>query len=551
MKLGLGLGLAYGSGGGVAVPVGTTTSLTVEFVDASGGTLPHRVTCGAQEANLAIGDTEHTFSGLAYNTEYTVNVYAVDGEVESLALTVDVFTAPQFSPSGLAAEAQSESEIMLTWTDPVDPPASTGGGIEVWVSSNGIDFTLLDTVANAVEGYLHDGLTEATQRWYKVRAFNDNPSPHDDSYAAFTAVVNATTDADEVAPTVVSATVDGDQLVVTFDEPVGTGVDGEGGFAVDIDGGTQNIVATFDSLDGTDMIATFTLATPIVFGDVVTLQYDQPGDGWQDLATGANKLATFSGAAVTNATAAVFSPSSIDGLKLWLDATYEASMFTTEGGSTIVSADSDPVGRWEDRSGNGNHCTQSTAGAIPAYRTNIQATNPAIQFDGGDVLYAASKALPLKTSTTFIVAREVSQASDCGVFALTPSSGYDIDNVAAWVITTGSGSGRALLYSKNTTATIAGDNEFPWVILEVVMDGTNSRLRINGGTEEVGTNGVASSNATSSGYLIAGRYWNGAIMATNRLNGYFGEIINYDSALSSGDKTLVREYLATKWGITL
>lgn len=41
--------------------------------------------------------------------------------------------------------------------------------------------------------------------------------------------------------------------------------------------------------------------------------------------------------------------------------------------------------------------------------------------------------------------------------------------------------------------------------------------------------------------VMPGRYW----------NGYIGDIISFTTILSAGDRTLVRDYLGTKWGITV
>lgn len=47
-----------------------------------------------------------------------------------------------------------------------------------------------------------------------------------------------------------------------------------------------------------------------------------------------------------------------------------STLFQDSGASTAVTADSDPVGYIADLSGNGNHLTQSTAGARPTYKTS-------------------------------------------------------------------------------------------------------------------------------------------------------------------------------------
>ena len=74
-----------------------------------------------------------------------------------------------------------------------------------------------------------------------------------------------------------------------------------------------------------------------------------------------------------------FSPRSISGLKLWLEADRITGL-----------NDSDPVGTWSDLSGNGNHATQGTAAAKPLYKMGILNGRPVVRYDGTDDVMALS-----------------------------------------------------------------------------------------------------------------------------------------------------------------
>jgi hypothetical protein len=70
--------------------------------------------------------------------------------------------------------------------------------------------------------------------------------------------------------------------------------------------------------------------------------------------------------------AAAFSPAvlfagSVKGA--WYDPSDLSSMFQDTAGTTPVAANNDPVGRINDKSGNGNHLLQATAGKRPLYQT--------------------------------------------------------------------------------------------------------------------------------------------------------------------------------------
>lgn len=66
----------------------------------------------------------------------------------------------------------------------------------------------------------------------------------------------------------------------------------------------------------------------------------------------------------------------------WYDPSDLATLFQDAAGTVPVTADGDPVGLMLDKSGNGNHASQSTTAAKPAYRTD--GTLHWLEFDGVD-----------------------------------------------------------------------------------------------------------------------------------------------------------------------
>jgi hypothetical protein len=80
-----------------------------------------------------------------------------------------------------------------------------------------------------------------------------------------------------------------------------------------------------------------------------------------------------------------FSPATLPGLGLWLDASAPGTLFQTSTFASAAVANTDPVGAWLDRSGNGRHALQATSTKRPLLDANLR-----VRFDGIDDLMALS-----------------------------------------------------------------------------------------------------------------------------------------------------------------
>jgi hypothetical protein len=66
---------------------------------------------------------------------------------------------------------------------------------------------------------------------------------------------------------------------------------------------------------------------------------------------------------------------------LWLDGADASTLYDATSGGSLVAADG-AVARWEDKSGNARHVTQSDSGSRPARKTSIQNGRDVLRFDG-------------------------------------------------------------------------------------------------------------------------------------------------------------------------
>lgn len=106
--------------------------------------------------------------------------------------------------------------------------------------------------------------------------------------------------------------------------------------------------------------------------------------------------------------ASLFSAGQIGG---WYDPSDLNTLFQDSAGTTPVTAAGQPVGRILDKSGRGNHATQTTAGSRPLYQ--IDGTNrPYLSFDGVDDFLVTPTITPgTDKSQVFVGLRKLSDAA--------------------------------------------------------------------------------------------------------------------------------------------
>ena len=275
--------------------------------------------------------------------------------------------------------------------------------------------------------------------------------------------------------------------------------------------------------------------------------------------------------AVVQVAALSFAPSDITGLQLWLDASDASTLYDATTGGSLVAADG-AVKRWEDKSGNDRHATESTNG--PQRKTSKQNGRDTLLFDGSNAKLALASDLNLGTAQSVFV-------------AFTPAS--TITTTAAGSVLsggafTGSGTSEFLLALGNVTGGMADERVGFFVVAETTPAGVAQVYAQAKADEDVSGALVAFYSFTTSGDTFVGRL-NGASSFTSTtsisgadnggvgtwkstrtnyptkfrnigfrstafFNGDICEIIIYNSALSDTDREAVENYLLQKWAIS-
>lgn len=238
-----------------------------------------------------------------------------------------------------------------------------------------------------------------------------------------------------------------------------------------------------------------------------------------------------------------FSPSSIPGLQLWLDASDSSTLFQDSAGTTPAAADNDPVGYWGDKSGNGKHATQGTTANKFTRKNNIQNGHPALYMDGNDVLGTTSLSLTsfvalcvFKATSGIILYEQSVEANSTPDMMFLPTASPTIR--VRRVTTT---------QSKNAAVGWALDNVTRVTTFEFQGTMANLLLRSNGASVSLTANQTADLDGTATAtnaFFIGGQ---SGIVAT--VVGHIMELIIVSPHPGATAIAQLESYLNAKWAV--
>lgn len=225
---------------------------------------------------------------------------------------------------------------------------------------------------------------------------------------------------------------------------------------------------------------------------------------------------------------------------IWLDASDSATLFDATSGGSAVGPDG-AIARWEDKSGGGNHATQSTSGNRPIRKVANQNGLDAVRFAGaGDEM-----ALPdflTGTAGTVVFAAKSDADPNASPDAGAPIGGWasaSLTNHTPWVDST-----IYFSYGTNSRRTVGNPSRSLalWNVYTVESHASGWSFRING-TE------IYSDGSNTVGWGSAPVIGAGA-SASQYFLGEVGEIINIPRSLTTDERSAIESYAITKWGIS-
>jgi len=244
-----------------------------------------------------------------------------------------------------------------------------------------------------------------------------------------------------------------------------------------------------------------------------------------------------------------FVPVQRSALQLWVSA--DSGVYADTALTSPVSTDGTGIGGWRDQSGRGNHATQATGARQPLWKAAVQNGKPALLFAvantqwlGVDSLAAAfsGSSLPI---TVLMVLKQTSVASaqvqlGFGAAGTTPTYFFDVGSGPVWA------AGKTQDGGGSTTVSGGVPNTSPHIVTWI-GPGTTMEINVDG-TQIVAPTAQNRAPTTLTTATIGGLNSNGAV--TIFLNGNLFEIFVWNVALTGTEQQLMRNAMATKYGIT-
>jgi hypothetical protein len=222
------------------------------------------------------------------------------------------------------------------------------------------------------------------------------------------------------------------------------------------------------------------------------------------------------------------------GRVLHLDASVASSLFdATSGGSAVAIGGS--VARWEDQSGNGRHATQSTSNNRPVYRKYDDVGG--LFFDGSNDDITGSFT-SLSSQTICVACRLGYNLTNKRLFTLKRASGGDVSATGYIPLILTSNAGGGTLGSYTTDYRVSTTPKATDISIFAVHTGTELYLRFNG------------TDTSTFAHTLTGTFTNyslGGNFGADAFNCLIHEVIVFDSALSSSDRTSIDNYFKDKY----
>lgn len=230
---------------------------------------------------------------------------------------------------------------------------------------------------------------------------------------------------------------------------------------------------------------------------------------------------------------ALFRPSQVTNLLAWYDA----------ADTSTITANSNLVSQWNDKSGNRYNVTQGSGALQPTTGSNTINGHNVLTFNGSVTLTNTTATnlllLPNGNNTVFAVSTSSLDTTFEDIYAISDAGGpRNRLSYAASSQTMAFDNGNVAQVTKGS---IVKSTPF---ILTGRRNGSNQFISVNNGTENTNASAVSASGATVF-----------AIGSDNSVSGFLtgkiAEIIIFNRSLSASEIAQINRYLSRKWSIAI
>lgn len=237
----------------------------------------------------------------------------------------------------------------------------------------------------------------------------------------------------------------------------------------------------------------------------------------------------------------VVSPAAISGLQLWIDGSDPSTMYDATTGGSLVAADG-TIARWEDKSGNARHFTQSSSTIRPVRKTSVKNGLNAVAFTNDWM----GSVFTYTVGSMFVVWNHPTTVTGDTFPYIVASRSSSSDKVANGTLQYG-------LVMPSTT-TIATDPSPSGVTarLNGASAGSNFFNYSIGLSARTSPDRWNYTSATFTAVTGQKSFVVGADSYSSvrfMQDGHIGELIAYSTALTSAQVLAVEAYLVNKWGL--
>lgn len=233
---------------------------------------------------------------------------------------------------------------------------------------------------------------------------------------------------------------------------------------------------------------------------------------------------------------------------LWLDAADSNTLYDAVSGGALVAAGG-TVARWEDKSGNGRHATQSILANRPLRTVGAQNTRDVLRFDGtNDTMTCPALPTSATDFSVVIVGRHAAKTWT-GNFNTELQAYIEMPHLITrgWVLQTrpDQGANRFQFCAFPTSGSIG-------IIRDVLPNQYNVLVgtRIQNGADSFSVNGVNQTNSNTTAWVFQNSPLNiGSWNGQRFLQGDILEIMIFSYVLSTAQRQSIERYLANKWGL--